>query len=182
MTEEAVDTVVGCVVKTFLIVVSNDSVIGTSPVVLVLSPSPLSREGLLTLLHGLGVVEIPATTTAAGTGRGERWTLRQVYALILLRSAERTVCFCLLGFGKLLFVLGNLCINHRVALRFGKRCQMEQRVLLKNDGGRWNKMIENGRAMEDFVVRWLRFVEQTDGFCVARLGFVEALLLPVYVG
>ena len=71
MTEEAVDTVVGCVVKTFLIVVSNDSVIGTSPVVLVLSPSPLSSEGLLTLLHGLGVVEIPTTTTAAGTGRGE---------------------------------------------------------------------------------------------------------------
>ena len=182
MTEEAVDTVVGCVVKTFLIVVCNDSVIGTSPVVLVFSPSPLPREGLLTLLHGLGVVKIPTTTTAVGTSRGERWTLGEIFSTIFTRSAQRTVCFCLLGFGKLLFVLGNLGIKNRIALRFGKGNQPEQRVLLKNDGGGWNKMIENRRTTENFVVRWLRFVEQTDGFCVARLGFVEALLLPVYVG
>ena len=108
--------------------------------------------------------------------------MRQVYAFILLRSAQRTVSFRLLGFGKFLFVLGNLGIKHRIALRFGKGNQPEQRVLLKNDGGGWNKMIENRRTTEDFVVRWLRFVEQTDGFCVARLGFVEALLLPVDVG
>ena len=138
MTEKAVDTVVGCVVKTFLIVVSNDSVIGTSPVVLVFSPSPLSSEGLLTLLHRLGVVEIPTTTPAIGTSRRERWTLRQIFSTIFTSSTQGAVCFGFLGFGKFLFVVSNLSINHRIALSFGKRCQMEQRVLLKNDGGRWN--------------------------------------------
>ena len=182
MTEKAVDTVVGCVIKTFLIVVSNDSVIGTSPVVLVFSPSPLSREGLLTLLHGLGVVKIPTTTPAIGTGGRERWTLGQIFSTIFTSSTQGAVCFGFLGFGKFLFVVGNLRIDHRIALSFGKRCQMEQRVLLKNDGGRWDKLVENCRTAEDFVVRRLRFVEQTDGFCVARLGFVEALLLPVDVG
>ena len=64
--EESVDAIICRIVKTFVLRVSNYSVVSASPIVLILSASPLFRKGLFPLLHCLSVVKIPTSRTSRG--------------------------------------------------------------------------------------------------------------------
>ena len=137
--EESVDAIICRIVKTFVLCVSNYSVVSASPIVLIFSASPLFRKGLFPLLHCLSVVKIPTSRTSRGGAwrSGKLRSLWKTFSCGFSCSAQSTVCFCLFCFCNFLLVLGDFCINHCIALRFRHRCKLQQRVLFENDlGGR----------------------------------------------
>ena len=163
---------------------ADDGLVGTLPVVLVLTLSPLPLKRRLALGDGKGVVEIPLAlllvvwhawllTLLLGAVAGGVAT-----ALGLLRGG---LC---LGF-LLLFLLLLQGIYHAVdgfvALLLGHVGQLQERVLQVDGLGVGGQLVENLGAVGKFLIVLALLVEHADGCSVATLGVAEFLLLPIEV-
>ena len=165
--------------------IGHDGLIDTLPVVHVLTLSPLPLEGLLSLINGHGVVEVPGVIPSGihrrkGRGIGLVVTVSDGVLLCQLRLSvglRLTVAFFFFLFLQSLYH----AVDGFVALFLREFCQHLQRVLQMDGLGEGHQLVEYLGAFVELFVVLAVLVEQSDGFAVTALGIAELLLGPIEV-
>ena len=182
-----------CTIRRFRIVrivqigeTTHDGLVHTLPVIHILALAPLLLEGLLTLVHGHLVVEVPLSVAACrlwrlallGVGVGVAVALGATLCQLFLH-------FFLLGLVALLLLLllegFDDAVDGGVAFFLVHLRQQLQRVLQVDGVGVGHQLVEHLRALRQFLVVGAVLVQQADGFAVAALGVVVFLAFPVDV-
>ena len=152
------------------------------PVVHVLALAPLALEGLLTLRHGLLVVEVPLPVI----GR-RRCGARRRFHRITLCTALLQLTFhlsLLRFFALILFLLlqgFDDAVDGCVTVLLVHLRQLLQRVLQMDGVGIGHELVEHLRALRQLLVVGTVLVQHAYGSTIAALGVVVFLERPVEV-